>query len=72
MSVKTVRFNKQEIAQLKKILAHYNNDFSSCVKELIAEKLEDLQDIAAIKKIKEGPKKDYVSADTISAQFKIA
>ena len=70
MSVKTVRFNKQEESLLRLVLGHYNKDFSSCVKELIAEKHEDLQDIGFIRKIKEGKKSDYLTADQISAKFK--
>jgi hypothetical protein len=39
MSVKTVRFNKEE-GMLKAMLDYYRTDFSSCIKELIVEKLE--------------------------------
>ena len=69
MAVKTVRFNKDEERMLKKVLTHYHADFSSCVKELFLEKLEDLQDISAIKKIKEKSKADYLSADYINKLF---
>jgi len=51
MAVRTVRFNKEEESKLKVLLAYYHSDFSSCVKELFVEKLEDLQDMGVIKKI---------------------
>jgi predicted DNA-binding protein len=70
MSVKTIRFNKKEESMLKKILSHYATDFSTCVKELIAEKLEDLQDIGFLQRLKEGRPGDYLSASQISAFFK--
>lgn len=70
MSIKTVRFNKQEESLLKLVLGHYNKDFSSCVKELIAEKIEDLQDIRFIKKIRESKKSDYLTAEQIQNKIK--
>jgi hypothetical protein len=69
MAVRTVRFNKEEESKLKVILAYYNSDFSTCVKELFADKLEDLQDIGVIKKIKEGKKEDYLTAGEIDKLF---
>ena len=69
MSVKTVRFNKQEESMLKTLLSHYAEDFSTCIKELIAEKLEDLRDIGYIKHLKEGKTSDYLSADKITPLF---
>ncbi|MDE2223447.1 MAG: hypothetical protein KGK03_10315 [Candidatus Omnitrophica bacterium] len=70
MTVKTVRFNKSEEGMLKTILHHYHADFSSCIKELIMEKLEDLRDIGVIKRIKEGAPSDYLGADEITSLFK--
>jgi hypothetical protein len=70
MSVKTVRFNKDEESMLKAILQYYRTDFSGCIKELIVEKLEDLRDIGLIKRIKEGKLSDYSSAEQITALFK--
>ena len=70
MSVKTVRFNRSEEGMLKTIIEHYHTDFSSCVKELIAEKLEDLRDIGVIKRLKECNPSDYLGADQITALFK--
>jgi len=55
---------------LKKVLFYYGKDFSSCVKELIAEKLEDLVDIGSVRKIKEGAQEDYYTAREIEAAFK--
>ncbi len=69
MAVKTVRFNKKEEVMLKLILSYYNVDFSECVKELFAEKLEDLQDIRVIKGIKERKKADYLTANEIDQLF---
>ncbi|HXV27806.1 MAG TPA: DUF6290 family protein [bacterium] len=69
MAVRTVRFNKEEENKLKVLLAYYNTDFSNCVKELFAEKLEDLQDMGVIKKIKEGKKEDYLTAGEIDNLF---
>jgi hypothetical protein len=69
MTVKTVRFNDTEEAALKKILKHYGTDFSTCVKILLFEKLEDLQDIKAVMRIKEGRPEDYGSAAEIDALF---
>lgn len=54
---------------LKRMLAYYNTDFSGCVKELIAEKLEDLQDIGVVKRVKEGKKEDYLTASEIDKLF---
>ncbi len=70
MSVKTVRFNKQEASMLKVVLKYYRVDFSHCVKELIAEKLEDLRDIGRIKKIKESAPSSYLRAEQITALYK--
>ena len=72
MSVKTIRFNKKEENMLKKILSYYSVDFSTCVKELIVEKLEDLQDIGFIQRLKEGKSKDYFSASQIDALYRHA
>ena len=69
MSVKTVRFNKEEESMLKKIVDYYHTDFSGCIKELIAEKLEDLRDIGYVKHLKEGKPSDYMNADKITAIF---
>lgn len=66
MAVETIRFNGEEEELLRKILAYYNKDFSTCVKTLLAEKLEDLQDIGVISKIKEGKKQDYLTAEDIN------
>ena len=55
---------------LKTILHYYHTDFSVCIKELIAEKLEDLRDIGTIKRLKEGKISDYLGADQITALFK--
>lgn len=69
MAIKTVRFNKDEEKMVRKILIYYNSDFSGCVKELFAEKIEDLQDIGLIKGIKEGKKEDYLTASEIDKLF---
>ncbi len=69
MAVKTVRFNKNEERMLKKVLVYYHTDFSSCVKELLAEKLEDLRDIHVIRGIKEGKSDDYLSAKDIDKLY---
>ena len=69
MSVKTVRFNKEEESMLKKIINYYHTDFSGCIKELIAEKLEDLRDIGYVKRLKEGKPSDYLSANQITSIF---
>jgi len=70
MSIKTIRFNKQEETMLRAVLLHYSKDFSHCVKELISEKLEDLRDIGYVSYLKEGKKSNYLSADKISALFR--
>ena len=70
MSVKTVRFNKEEESMLKKIINYYHTDFSGCIKELITEKLEDLRDIGYVRRLKEGKHSNYLSADKITAIFK--
>lgn len=70
MSVKTIRFNKEEESMLQKILQYYHTDFSGCIKELIAEKLEDLRDIGTIKRLKEGKPSDYLGASQITSLFK--
>ena len=69
MAIKTVRFNKGEESMVKMILAYYNSDFSACVKELFAEKIEDLQDIGVIKGVKEGKREDYLKAGEIDKLF---
>ena len=70
MSVKTVRFNKHEATMLKKILTYYRADFSSCVKQLLSEKLEDLADIGCIKKFRETNPENYLTAKEIDSHFK--
>ena len=70
MSVKTVRFNKEEESKLRALLRFYKKDFSRCVKELITEKLEDLQDIGFVMRLKEGKVGDYLTADQVSKSFK--
>ncbi|PIW59788.1 MAG: hypothetical protein COW13_04275 [Candidatus Omnitrophica bacterium CG12_big_fil_rev_8_21_14_0_65_50_5] len=71
MTIKTIRLNKEEETLVDRILFYYKKDFSSCVKELISEKLEDLQDMRFIEKIKEGKSgKDYLSGDEISGLLK--
>ena len=69
MAVKTVRFNKAEEVMLKKILVYYGSDFSNCVKEFLVEKLEDLQDIGVIKRIKEEKKENYFCASDIDELY---
>ena len=69
MSVKTIRFNKTESKVLNKVLSHYGKDFSSCVKDLLTEKLEDLRDVEFVSKIREGTRKDYFSADQIISMY---
>jgi hypothetical protein len=69
MSVKTVRFNKNEEFMLKTLLRFYKTDFSQCVKELITEKLEDLQDIGVIARLKEGKRSDYLTGQQVSRLF---
>ena len=69
MSVKTVRFNKQEEKIAKRILTFYKMDFSACVKELMEEKLEDLIDIGHIKKFREGKSEDYFTSKEIDRLF---
>ena len=69
MAIKTVRFNKDEEKMVKRILVYYNSDFSGCVKELFAEKMEDLRDIGIVKGIKEGKKEDYLTAAEIDKLF---
>ena len=69
MSIKTVRFNKEEESMLKKIIDYYHADFSGCIKELIAEKLEDLRDIGYVKRLKEGKRSEYLGAEQITSLF---
>ncbi|MEK6600703.1 MAG: DUF6290 family protein [Candidatus Binatota bacterium] len=69
MTVKTIRFNKNEERVLKSVLSHYGKDFSSCVKDLLTEKLEDLRDLDFIGKIREGAKKDYFTAGQITSIY---
>ena len=54
---------------LKIILRHYHADFSVCIKDLIAEKLEDLRDIGYVKRLKEGKGSDYLNAHQINDLF---
>jgi predicted DNA-binding protein len=70
MSVKTVRFNSKEEKMLKSVLHHYGQDFSTCIKELIAEKMEDLLDIGILKRIREGKPSSYLTASQIDAGFR--
>ncbi len=70
MAIKTVRFNKAEERILKKILLYYKTDFSGCIKELMAEKLEDLSDVAAIQTIREGKPADYLTRTDMDKLFK--
>ena len=70
MSVKTVRFNKEEESMLRVILGYYHADFSQCIKELIAEKLEDLRDAGFIKKLREGKVSEYLNAGQIASLYK--
>ncbi len=70
MSVKTVRFNKREEVMLRVVLRYYHKDFSNCIKDMIAEKLEDLRDVGMIKRIKEGDPSQYLSADQITGLYK--
>ena len=55
---------------LKKVLVYYHGDFSSCVKELLSEKIEDLMDLKVIKAIKEDKKENYISASDIDKFFR--
>ena len=54
---------------LRKVLTYYGKDFSHCVKDLLAEKLEDLSDIGVIKNIKEEGKENYSSAKDIDELY---
>lgn len=65
MTVKTIRFNKHEENIIKALLNYYHADFSTCVKALLAEKLEDLQDIGFIAHFKEGKVEDYLDSKEI-------
>ena len=70
MSIKTVRFNKEETRKLKRLLSYYRSDFSTCVKGLIEEKIEDLSDLGVIQKLKEGrTREDYYTVKEINALF---
>ena len=69
MAVKTGRFNPAEEKILRKVLAYYGTDFSGCVKTLLAEKIEDIRDVAVIRSIKEGKQDDYFSAKEIDKLF---
>ena len=69
MTIKTVRFNAKEESMLKRVMSVYKADFSTCVKHLIEEKLEDFADVQIVKKIKEGKTKDYFSAEAIDKLF---
>lgn len=69
MSVKTIRFNDGEEKLLQKLMDHYGLDFSSCIKMLLREKLEDLVDAGWIKGFKEGKPDDYHSAEEIDKLF---
>ena len=55
---------------LKKILKHYRTDFSTCVKELFLEKLEDLRGIGLIKRmIYETNPENYRSAKELDSLY---
>ena len=70
MSIRTIRFNKDEERMLKKILLHYKTDFSSCVKGMIEEKLETLADLNSIKGIRESQSGDYLTSKEIDSPYK--
>ncbi|MDA9101286.1 DUF6290 family protein [Omnitrophica bacterium] len=69
MSIKTVRFNKEEELALQKVLQYYRMDFSGCIKELIKDKLEDLIDLGWVKHFREGKPEDYRSPGDINHLF---
>lgn len=69
MSIKTIRLNSREEILMNKVLKYYGMDFSSCVKELLVEKIEDLQDIRAIKKIRETKSENYFTAREIDSLY---
>ena len=54
---------------LRKILVYYGKDFSSCVKELLEEKLEDLVDIGCIKRFREATPENYLTSREIDSFF---
>lgn len=70
MAVRTIRFNKEEESALSKLLEHYGSDFSTCVKTLLFDRLEDLKDIVAVSRIRKGKRTDYERADDIDALFR--
>ena len=69
MSVKTIRFNKQEESMLKTLLSGYAGDFSGCIKKLIAEKIEDLKDTGVVMRIRESAPSDYLKSGEIDKLF---
>lgn len=69
MAVRTIRFNKQEESILDRVLDHYGADFSTCGKTLLFDKIEDLRDIAAVKRIREPKRSEYLSSDDIDSMF---
>lgn len=60
LTANTGRFNKKEEEMY----------FFIFIKELIAEKLEDLRDIGTIKSLKEGKPSDHLGADQVTPLFK--
>ena len=72
MSIRTIRFNKQEETIVKKLLSFYEIDFSTCVKEMLWDKLEGLCDVGCIKRTKESrSKEEYYSAHEIDKLYKV-
>ncbi len=69
MTAKTIRFNEKETKALREILNYYKMDFSSTIKRLVLEKIEDLRDIKEIKKISESKPDEYVTAKHIDSLF---
>jgi hypothetical protein len=69
MTVKTIRLNNEENKLTQKLLSYYHQDFSSFVKGLIYEKLEDMQDFAEIKTIKETKPSGYKSASALDKLY---
>ena len=69
MSIRTIRFNESEEKAVSKLAKFYQTDFSGMIKQMVIEKLEDLDDIHSILKIKEDLRKDYVSASDIDKLF---
>ena len=69
MSIRTIRFNETEEKAVSKLAKFYRADFSSMIKQMVTEKLEDLDDMRSILKIQEGSKKSYVSSSEIDKLF---